>query len=367
MGRGAAVALACSALISTACGDPLVVIGDAPDVLRIVAGVPDSAGFEISGSGLGTLLNRPQGLAVGPDGTLYITDTDNARILAVESNGRIRVVIDHRTRAEEPRLRRPTGLALQGSTALIVADPAAERVWRVTLESGGLTPVAGTGSRGIAPDTVPDATTADLDTPTGVATAPDGVVYFTETNAHRVRRVEPNGTLITVAGIGLGGFSGDGGPGRQARLLRPSGLDLGDGTLYIADTGNQRIRQLDLAGDTIRTIVGTGVRTFGGDGGPATEATLNGPTAVAISDDGSDLFIADTGNQRVRVVNLGRATITTLAGTGDETFNGDLLEAGATALSQPAGLTISSLGLLFIADTGHQIVRRTAVRFITGS
>ena len=354
-------------LLTGACGDPLVVVGDTPGLLRIVAGVPDSAGFELTASSVTTLLNHPLGLAIGLDGTLYIADTDNARILAVATNGRIQALIDHRTRREEPRLRRPTGLALRGSTALIVTDPAAERVWRVSLDGGALTPVAGTGSRGTAPDTVADATAADLDTPTGVSATAGGFIYFTEANAHRVRRVGRDGSLITVAGIGAGGFGGDGGPGREARFLRPSGLALHDGTLYIADTGNQRVRALDLTADVVRTIAGTGVRSFGGDDAPATEATLNGPTAVAASDDGTRLIIADAGNGRVRAVDLDRGTIRTLAGTGDETFNGDLLEAGATALSQPSGLALSRLGLLFISDTGHQVVRRMAIGFITAN
>ncbi len=113
------------------------------------------------------------------------------------------------------------------------------------------------------------------------------------------------------------------------------------------------------------TFVGTGVRGFSGDGEIAIRARLTSPRSLAFSSDGMSLFIADTGNHRIRVVNLNTNVITTLAGNGDTEFNGELLSAGQTALAGPEGVAVSPFDMLFIADTGHHLVWRTAVSFLT--
>jgi len=364
MGRVSAAVAAVAALIALyACGDPLVVIGDSPGILRIVAGLPDQAGESLDIRATESQLDTPLGLAADADAVAYIADHRNSRVLAVASSGGIEALVDHSERAEEPRLRGPDGLAL-GSGELMIADPDGHRVWRLEFESGTLAPIAGTGGRGSSADSM-NALEAVLDTPTGVAVGADGVVYFSEFGAHRVRRIDLDGTLVTVAGAGIAGFSGDGGPARLARMLRPAGLAVANGILYIADSGNHRIRAVDLETSIISSVVGQGVGGFGGDGGPADEAKLDTPLAVAVSSDGGLLFIADSDNQRVRVVSMETVTIWTFAGTGDENFNGDLLPAGETALKEPRGLAVSPLDLLYISDTGHHIVRRTAVTFVT--
>lgn len=124
-------------------------------------------------------------------------------------------------------------------------------------------------------------------------------------------------------------------------------------------------RALDLATGTIETVAGRGAAGFEGDGGPARDALLDSPWAVAVFPQGASLFIADSGNPRVRGVGLMTTTITTVVGTGDDAFNGDLLAAAATSLSAPRGLSVSPLQLLYIADTDHHVVRRTALGFIT--
>jgi len=364
MGRvSAAVTVAALLAALSACGDPLVVIGDSPGIVRIVAGLPDQAGDSLDVRGTASQLDTPLGLAADADGVVYVADHRNQRVLAVASSGEIEALVDHGGRTEEPRLRGPDGLALDGG-GLVLADPDGHRVWRLELATGTFEPIAGSGVRGTSSDTV-DALEANLHTPTGVALGADGTVYFSEFGAHRVRRIEPDGTLVTIAGAGIAGFSGDGGPARLARMLRPAGLAVANGILYIADSGNHRIRAVDLETSIISSVVGQGVGGFGGDGGPADEAKLDTPLAVAVSSDGGLLFIADSDNQRVRVVSMETVTIWTFAGTGDENFNGDLLPAGETALKEPRGLAVSPLDLLYISDTGHHIVRRTAVTFVT--
>lgn len=356
------IALAIASLCG--CGDPFVVVGDAPGTVRIVAGVPDSVGDGLAERGTEILLDTPLGLAAGADGTVYIADHNNARILAVASSGRVDIVVEGNTAQQELRLMGPDGLVLDGRGGLVIADPESHRIWRLEIGTSELAPLVGTGVRGAAPDTA-DALLADLDTPTGIAIASDGRVYFTEFLAHRVRRLEPDGTIVTVAGDGFPGFAGDGGPAALARLRRPAGIAIADGVLYIADSGNHRIRAVDTETWLISTLAGQGLAGFDGDGGSAAGAKLDAPLAVAVSSDARTLFIADSNNHRIRAVNLRTMVISTFAGTGDDRFNGDLLAAGETAISSPRGITVSPLDFLYISDTGHHIVRRTAVRFFS--
>jgi sugar lactone lactonase YvrE len=365
MGDSSRALVTLAALVCAAgCGDPLVVVGDAPGIVRIIAGIPEVAGDSIGGRATETQLSSPRGVATGADGELYVADHMNSRILVVQSSGAVQVLLDHSQRQEEPRIQRPDGLALDGAGGLVLADPRGHRVWRLDLVDGTVLPLAGTGVQGSAPDTV-DAVAADLATPVGVAVDAERRVYFSEMAGHRVRRIESDGTLITFAGTGTAEFGGDGGPAAAASLKQPAGLAVKDGLLYIADSGNHRIRIVNLETSVIETVAGAGGAGFRGDGGPAGEALLDNPYSVAVSANGGNLFIADTENHRVRVVNLESLVIATFAGTGDGQFRGDLLPAASTSLSEPRGLVVSSLSFLFISDTGHHIVRRTAVGFLS--
>ena len=347
---------------AAACGDAIIVLGDSPGLMRIVAGTPDSPGDSLGGTATRSLLSTPLGLAADGASTLYIADRQNARVLEVKSSGEVRALVDHSGGTTGPRLREPAGLALS-ATELFIADPRGNRVWSVDLETLEATPIAGTGAGGDSPDGTP-ALQADLDEPTGVAVGPDGLVYFSETGNHRVRRILRNGIIVTFAGIGIAGSSGDGLPATQARFNRPTDLTFGPDVLYIADTRNHKVRSVDLADDRAATVAGLGVRGFGGDGELASEARLDNPAAVAVSSDGANLFIADTGNHRIRAVNLATGRISTFAGTGETEFNGDLQGAGQTALFEPQGLVNSPLDFLFIADSGHHVVWRTAIGFL---
>jgi sugar lactone lactonase YvrE len=365
MGHRLAAVTAFLAVAVGGCGDPFIVVGDAPGIVRIVAGIPGEAGDSLGALATRSRLHAPRGLAADAGGVLYIADQRNARVLAVESSGAIEVLVDHSDRAQEPRLRAPDGLALDGGGGLYIADPEGHRIWRLELTTREMSVVAGTGIRGSSPDTA-EAVSADLDTPTGIAVDPAGRVYFSEFRGHRIRRLDAGGSLVTIAGDGLGGSGGDGGPAERARLRRPTGLSIAGNVLYIADSGNHAVRAVDLASGIIELVAGRGLAGFDGDGGPAEEALLDTPLAVAAHPDGGSLFIADSENRRVRAVNLATRTISTFAGTGEETFNGDLLAAGVTALGLPSGLVVSPLGFLYMSDVLHHVVRRSAVRFVEG-
>ncbi|MBU2008401.1 MAG: hypothetical protein KJ624_00905 [Chloroflexi bacterium] len=161
------------------------------------------------------------------------------------------------------------------------------------------------------------------------------------------------GNIVTVAGSPLP--IGDGGPATAAQLSGPVGLALDSGSLYIADGGNNRVRRVDLATGTITTFAGTGEGGYGGDGGPATAAQLSSPRGLAV--DSGNLYVADSGNNRIRRVDLATGTITTFAGTGEGGHGGDGGPATAAQLSSPRGLALDS-GNLYVADSGNNRIRR---------
>lgn len=187
-------------------------------------------------------------------------------------------------------------------------------------------------------------------------TSSDSRVFIADTRDHRIRELKSDGSIITIAGTGESGYFGDGGAATAAWLYGPTDMDMdGDGNLYIADTGNHCIRKVSADG-TISTIAGTGVAGFTGDGGAATSATLNGPRGVRV-DGAGGVWIADTQNHRVRFVNTA-GVIATSAGTGVAGFSGDSGLANKAQLNQPQGLELSSAGSVYIADTGNSRIRR---------
>ena len=236
---------------------------------------------------------------------------------------------------------------------------AGHRVLRY-VPGGAITVLAGTGAAGTSADGVV-AAQSPVNRPNGVAVASDGRIVFSEASSHRVRFIGTDGRLGTLAGNGSSISSGDGGNATSAGIVEPAGLAFIDGVLYIAEYGGARVRAVDTGGN-ISTVAGVGVHDFSGDGGPATEARLHHPIAVAGSSSGRTLFISDHLNHRVRAVDLPTGVIRTFAGTGDVKFTGTRRAAGETALSGPWGL-VAGAGFLFIADRGHSIFWRTSIDF----
>jgi sugar lactone lactonase YvrE len=195
-------------------------------------------------------------------------------------------------------------------------------------------------------------------TPHGLTADGKGGIYIADNTSHRVYRLDlDTGVCTLIAGTGVRGFSGDDGPASEAQLSFPVSVAVdGEGNLFIADTANNRIRRVDAATGIITTVAGKGANGFGGDGGPATEALLNGPNGVAVDDTGR-IYIADTNNNRVRVVEP-TGVIRTLAGNGYAGFLGDTGRATRANLSRPTFITVSSEGLVYISDTNNSRVRR---------
>jgi len=257
---------------------------------------------------------------------------------------------------------------------LFIADTLNHRIRRVDAATKVITTVAGNGRPPSYPGVIGDgapATAAFLNGPQGVAVDGAGNLFIADTGNSSIRRVdaaEPH-LITTVAGsAALGsGFFGDGGRAIAATLSFPKGVDVdGDGYLFIADTGNQRVRRVDATDPMIiTTVAGNGSRTdsFSGDGGPAINAALNEPRGVEVGPSG-ELFIADTGNQRVRRVDLAQ-TITTVAGDGLFGLSGDGGPANLANLARPSGVGLDGAGNLFIADTDNSRVRKVNAELVS--
>jgi sugar lactone lactonase YvrE len=200
---------------------------------------------------------------------------------------------------------------------------------------------------------VTEATSVPLCLPGGLAFDSVGNLFIADTANNLIREVDLNGIVTTVAGSGEQGFGGDGGAATSALLDSPASVAVDTvGNIYIADTHNQRIREV--SSGTIITIAGTGVAGFSGDGAIATSAMLNLPTAIAVDSIGN-LYIADTNNNRIREISLG--IITTVAGNGEQTYSGDGGLSTAAGLDSPNGVAVDGAFNLYIGDTHNQRVR----------
>ena len=337
----------------------------ADPIIRTVAGTGEPALTGAAGKVAEFNIGQPFGVEMGPDGLLYVTEVQNHRVLAVDvNNGRIETV-------------------------------------------------AGTGRAGYSGDGGP-ATEALLNEPYEVRFDADGHMYFVEMRNHLIRCVDARtGVIRTVAGTGQPGDSGDGGPAVRARFRQPHSIALdGRGRLYVADIGNHRIRRVDLRRGIVQTIAGTGERVlpedgqtalgnpilgpralaidgddlwialreghsvwrlalsqgtlqhvagcgdkgYSGDGGPAIEATFNGPKGIAKGPDRA-VYVVDTENQVIRRIDLATGSITTVAGNGKRGGGGDGGPACRAALARPHGICVAADGTIYIGDTENHRVR----------
>jgi trimeric autotransporter adhesin len=334
-------------------------------VITTVAGNGTPGFSGDSGPARAAQLTAPWGVAVDSAGNLYITDNLSAAVRKV-ANGVITTVAgigislgEYGPPSSRPLLE-PVAVAVDVvDGALYIADPGSQSI----LEDpyGSISTFAGNGTQGFSGDNGP-AASAQLSNPQGLAKAILGPVYIADSGNQRVRMVS-NGVITTVAGNGVGGFSGDSGPATSARLSNPQGLAV-DGLrdLYIADSGNQRVREV-FDGGIINTAAGNGTQGFSGDGGPARDAELSLPAGLAFDPD-SNLFIADSGNNRIRKVSSD-GVITTVAGNGTPGFAGDNGPATSAELSNPRGVAVDYYGNLFIADSGNNRIRKVSNGVIT--
>lgn len=249
-------------------------------------------------------------------------------------------------------LKSPKGIAFDPQGQLLVADQDHHRIVRVDPTNGKLTTLAGTGQPGYGGDGGP-AYAAQLRQPADVAVDEQGNVFIADTGNHRIRKIEPNGTISTVAGTGQAGFAGDGGPAAQAKINLPLAVAVGNGVLYVSDAANLRVRKIAPSG-IISTVAGTGIPGKSADGRIATESRIKPVNDLAILPN-HDLLIADTLNSRICKVDQA-GILTTVVSAGHRAAN--LTSASGTEnFGAPTGVTVSDDGRIFIADrTGGQIL-----------
>jgi len=311
-------------------------------------------------------LNNPTDIFFDSQWNLWIADSGNGAVREYGTNSITSTVVGGGTTYTEDGfatasvLGNPRSVAVDSSGNVYIADAADNRVRKVTTANllgpaAKITTLAGAGSYGFSGDGAA-ANLAEINTPSGVGVDQAGDVYIVDLFNFRVRMVNSSGVISTVAGNGVLRYAGDGGPAQTAQMRGPSAVAVSTAGVYIADTDNQRIRQINTSG-TISTVVGNGTPGFAGDGAAATSAQVSFPAAVA-TDASGNLYFADTNNQRVRKVVSG--TISTVAGNGTTGYTGDGGSAVNATLNSPSGLAFDKAGNLYIADFSNNVVRKVS-------
>lgn len=422
--RGVALDVGGNLLIST--GTRIRMVSSANSIISTVAGKGLSAFSGDGGPATSAGLGQPRGLAVSAAGDLYVADFDHVRVRKVERGlistvagdgqksyaregdpatstvlaGCYAVSVDierniylsvgdapyqafsvRRVSAENGRmytvagdagadgagywgdggpataavLALPSGLALDSRRNLLITDTRNNRIRKVDASSKVISTAAGSGSPGFSGDGGL-AVAAGLNEPLDIALNDRGDLYIADTKNNRIRKVDyATGLIVTVAGNAMEGFSGDGGLAASANLSSPSSIEFGPaGDLYIADSGNYRIRKIAASTGVISTVAGTGIEGFSGDGGPATAASLRKVWGLGLDKD-ENLYIAD--NERVRRIEKSAGTIRTVAGTGAREYSGDGGPATGAGLNTPFDVTLDASGNLYIADSGNNRIR----------
>ena len=358
------------------------------------AGDGGSAIATTTNTGPGVALYGPLAISFDSAGNYYLADSGNARIRKIDTKGIITTVAGNGTigfagdgsAAASANLNQPSGVAVDKQGNIYIADTGNARIGKIS-SSGTISTVAGNGMvsysgdggsataaqlngpLGVAADNSGNLYIADsqngvvrivkkgsiasagggtLVIPRGVATDAAGNAYVADAQDNRVRKIATDGTVTTYAGNGTNGFAGDGGPAANAELSSPAAVALdAAGNLYIADLSNLRIRKVSTNGN-ISTVAGNGLQSYAGDGGPAVSASLNAPLGVAV-DPSDNLYIVDSASHVIREVTLD-GNINTIAGTGAPGFTGDGGPAVSAQLASPTGIAADPFGNIFFVD-----------------
>jgi trimeric autotransporter adhesin len=325
-------------------------------VLTRIAGTSRPGFSGDGGAAVSSQLNGPTGLVVDASGDIYVADTGNNRIRRISLDGLITTAVGggrggDNVQATEAQLNGPYGVAVDPNGSLYVADAFSNRVLKVS-SVGVVTTIAGNGTPGLAGDGG-QALAAQLNGPNAVPLDRAGNIYISDFKNSRIRMVSVPGVISTVAGPNIAGFSGDSGKAVAAQLQQVHGLVVDDaGNLFIADTGNSRIRKVSTDGG-ISTVAGGG---NGGDGVAATSAFLNSPSGVAVDEKGA-IYEADYLSNRIRQVSPS-GVITTVAGNGRFSFSGEGVPATTAQLLYPSHVALDGSGNIYVVDSGNARVRK---------
>lgn len=335
------------------------------DIIKTVAGNGNPGYIGDGGQATNASLYSPSAVVVDSSGNLFIADEENNCIRKVSDNGEITTVAGtgiggytgDAGEATKAKLSYPDGVFLDGAGNLLIAD-SDNNVIREVSTNGIITTLVGNGRQGYSGDNGM-ATNAMLNYPETIILDGAGSLLIADSGNNVIRKVSANGTITTLVGNGIAAYSGDGGAATNASLFYPYGLALdGAGDLLIGDTGNKVIRKVNTNG-VITTIAGNGHSGYTGDDGPALSAELFSPTGVAFDSVGN-LFTADVFNNVIREVDT-NGFITTVAGNGVATHSGDGGEATNASLNYPLGLACDTSNNLFIADFLNNRVREVHI------
>jgi large repetitive protein len=329
-----------------------------PYQISTIAGNGTNGFSGFGGAATSAELGELGGVAVDSQGNTYTVDfTNNTVDKLTASTGAISIVAGTGNAgfsgdgglATSAELNDPSFVAFDPSGNIYISDTVNNRIRKITLSSGVITTIAGNSASGFSGDGGP-ATSATLSIPEGLAFDTAGNLYIGDRGNNRVRMISAStGIITTIAGNGTAGFSGDGGLAASAELNAPFAVSVdAAGNVYIADEGNNAIRLVNTTGG-ISTIAGNGSPGFSGDGGPATSATLSIPEGVVVDASGN-VYLSDTGNNRIRKVSLSTGIITTIAGNGTGGFSGDGGPAVAAELNSPRGLSLAPNGTIYTGD-----------------
>nr|WP_263419296.1 SMP-30/gluconolactonase/LRE family protein [Terriglobus albidus] len=352
-----------------------------PNAICTIAGNGATGYSGDGGAATSASHTSPAGLGVDAFNNVYVAGIGVNAVRKISTSGTITTVAGGSTACPSPtatcgdggpainaQLNTPTAVAFDGAGNLFIADTVNQRIRKVD-GSGIITTVVGNGNTSgtgctSTSDVCGDGGPAQLayvHNPEAVQVDLQGNLYFSDSYNQRIRKVDPSGTITTIAGTGVAGSSGDGGAAVSATLNNPYGmvLDRASGYLYIATAGDNRVRRVNLASNVITTVAGTGAAGYSGDGGVATSATLNSPNVLSVDGMGN-LYISDFQNHVVREVNSSNGVIHTLAGNGSNGFSGDGGNALSASLAGAGGLAVDKFGNLYISDTLNNRVRRMA-------
>lgn len=350
-----------------------------PDGLITTFAGDGSSGFRGDGGpAVEGTVDSPEALALDAEGNLYIAGTIGSRIYKVDratgilhwigGNG-LPIFSGDGGPAKNAGMYEPTGIAVDGNGNVFVAVARDHRIRRIDGRTSIITTIAGNGTGSFSGDGGP-ASAATLKNPEHLAIDFAGNLYVADTQNHRVRKIDAaTGTITTIAGNGSEGYSGDGGPAKMAALAWPEGLAVDDvGNVFVtsgtgfsgASLGSDRVRRIDAATGTIRTVAGTGSRGYSGDGGMATQARIWCDEVEV--DASGNLYLADGLNNRVRMIQRGLNTITTIAGNGNTSTTGDGGPALAAEFALPHGIVVDRSGNLLIADGQANRIRKVDMK-----
>ena len=307
-------------------------------------------------------LNLPRGITIDAAGNMYIADEENNSIRKVSTSGIITTIAGNgiagfnsdNIAATNAELNYPTGVAIDAAGNIYISDYQNYRV-RMINSSGIISTFAGAGIDGYSGDNGP-ASNAKISGPLGVAVDASGNLYIADYINNRIRKVNASGLITTIAGKGSFGYSGDGGAATNAELYYPYGVAADAyGNVYIADYQNNRIRKVNTSG-IISTIAGNGIGGYSGDGGAATNAEIYNPAGVGVDASGN-IYIGDYSNYRIRKVNTS-GVISTFAGTGTYGFSGDGGIATNAEVNASFGITFDSSGNVYFGDGFNARIRK---------